>query len=248
MRYLIISDIHSNLEALTKCLQLARGRYEEVVCLGDLVGYGPDPNAVVEAVRDLASVTIRGNHDKACCGITEAEDFNPLARFATLWTRGQLTAQNLAALRNLPAGPVQLDGFEFVHGSPRDEDEYLVEAEGVGMALQDATLPVAFFGHTHLQGGFMLTREGTLQGVQCSAGSDDSLATLDLEEGARYLINPGSVGQPRDRDWRAAFAILDSENGRVNFHRTPYDLATTQDKMRKAGLPEPLIVRLEFGR
>ena len=248
VRYLIVSDIHSNLEAFTQCLEVARGLYQEMVCLGDLVGYGPDPNAVVEAVRERASVTIRGNHDKACCGISAAEDFNPLARFATLWTREQLTAQNLASLRNLPAGPVRLDGFEFVHGSPQDEDEYLVDAQQVALALEESAQPVAFFGHTHLQGGFVLTNTGRLQTIQCSAESDGCTATLDLENGARYLINPGSVGQPRDRDWRAAFAILDSDKHQVDFHRTPYDLATTQDKMRKAGLPEPLIARLEFGR
>ncbi|HEY6292422.1 MAG TPA: metallophosphoesterase family protein [Terriglobia bacterium] len=247
MRYLIVSDIHSNLEAFTKCLEVARGRYQEVLCLGDLVGYGPDPNGVVDAVREIASVTIRGNHDKACCGITEAEDFNPLARLATLWTREQLTPPNLASLRNLPMGPVELEGFEFVHGSPRNEDEYLVDAQEALSAFGEAVSPVAFFGHTHLQGGFVMNGEGRLQTIHCSS-EDDCLGVLDLEEGARYLINPGSVGQPRDRDWRAAFAILDSDKRRVEFYRAQYDLATTQNKMRKAGLPEPLITRLEFGR
>ena len=248
MRYLILSDIHSNLEAFTKCMEVARGRYQEVLCLGDLVGYGPDPNAIVESVREIASVTIRGNHDKACCGITEAEDFNPLARLATQWTREQLAAGNLAWLRELAMGPIEVAGCQFVHGSPRDEDEYLVEANEVLPAFEAAASPVVLFGHTHLQGGFMLAADGKLHAIRSNPQSGDGTVTLDLKEGARYLINPGSIGQPRDRDWRAAFAILDSDNRKVEYYRAAYDLAATQTKMRKAGLPEFLVTRLEFGR
>lgn len=248
MRYLIVSDIHSNLEAFEKSMQVAKDRYQEVLCLGDLVGYGPDPNAIVDAVQAIASVTIRGNHDKACCGITDASDFNPLARASAAWTREQLTPENLASLRELPEGPVEVSGFELVHGSPRDEDEYVVEPYDALPVLETASAPLVFFGHTHLQGGFMATPDGKLQVIHCESIDDGCPLILTLEPGAHYLINPGSVGQPRDRDWRAAFAILDSDQRQVEYYRTGYDVAETQRKMKKAALPEPLITRLQFGR
>ncbi len=248
MRYLILSDIHSNLEALDKCVAVASGRYDQVLCLGDLVGYGPDPNAVVDSVRGLASVTIRGNHDKACAGITDAEDFNPLARAGTVWTRHQLTPENLAWLQNLPSGPCELPGFELVHGSPRDEDEYLVESYDTPPAFEGASSALVFFGHTHLQGGFVQGPDGSPQAIPCYGLTNGSALTLRVEEGLQYLINPGSVGQPRDRDWRTAFAIFDSEQRLVEYYRAAYNLPATQEKMRRAGLPEPLITRLQFGR
>jgi predicted phosphodiesterase len=248
VRYLILSDIHSNLEAFEKCMEIAKGRYDEVLCLGDLVGYGPDPNAIMDAMDDLAPVTIRGNHDKACCGITDASDFNPLARVSALWTREQLTARNLGALRELPEGPIEIAGCQLVHGSPRDEDEYIVEAHEALPAFEAASSPVVFFGHTHLQGGFMITATGQLQEIQCYSIEDGCVLSLSLEQDGRYLINPGSVGQPRDHDWRAAFAILDSDERQVEYYRTGYDVAETQRKMKAAGLPEPLIMRLQYGR
>jgi len=266
LRYLVLSDIHANLEALEKCLGVAKGKYDRVLCLGDLVGYGPDPNAAMERTRELANTVIRGNHDKACAGITDAEDFNALARSSALWTRNELTPQNSAFLRSLPAGPVLLDGFELVHGSPADEDEYIVGPGQALPALQSLTLQTVFFGHTHHQGGFMLTRHGRFQSIRDStlrqgpassdpASSDPSWSdkeqrrvVLPLEDGSRYLINPGSVGQPRDGDWRAAFAIFDESKRKVEYYRTPYDLSKTQEKMQKAGLPEPLILRLAIGR
>jgi predicted phosphodiesterase len=248
VRYLILSDIHSNLEAYESCLGAARGRYETMLCLGDLVGYGPDPNAIVEAVSDASAATIRGNHDKACAGITDAGDFNPLARMATYWTREQLTAENLERLRNLIEGPLSVDGFELVHGSPRDEDEYIVEPFDARPAIEVASSPLVFFGHTHVQGGFMMRPGGGMEPVHAESGSDGCVLTLDLKAGSHYLLNPGSVGQPRDRDWRAAFAILDSKKRQVEYYRTGYDLPKTQEKMEKAGLPEALIIRLQFGR
>ncbi|HEV2178179.1 MAG TPA: metallophosphoesterase family protein [Terriglobia bacterium] len=252
MRFLILSDIHSNLEAFEACMEGARGKYDRTLCLGDLVGYGPDPNAVIDPVRELAEVTIRGNHDKACCGITDAEDFNPLARVATMWTRQQLTPDHLAFLRDLPQGPAHVNGFDIVHGAPADEDEYIVGPETAMPALKDLTTQVVLFGHTHLQGGFMLTPAGGFQSIYgdfaAAADGDTVTCTVKLDPGARYLINPGSVGQPRDGDWRAAFAILDDAATAVEYYRTPYDLAKTQEKMKGAGLPDPLIRRLEFGR
>ncbi len=248
MRYLILSDIHSNLEALEESLELAQGHYDRAVCLGDLVGYGPDPNAVIERVRALTATIIRGNHDKACAGITDAEDFNPLARLATQWTRQKLSEQNLAFLRGLSTGPIVLDEFQIVHGSPDDEDEYIFGTAEALPTLRKLTSQTVFFGHTHWQGGFMLTPNGRFRSLRCVSKENGRTTVLPLEDGGRYLINPGSVGQPRDGDCRAAFAILDEEQRQVEYYRAPYDLSKTQAKMQKAGLPEPLIRRLEIGR
>jgi predicted phosphodiesterase len=248
VRYLILSDIHSNLEALEKCLEVSAGKYNSVVCLGDLVGYGPDPNAVVARTRELTDTIIRGNHDKACAGISDAEDFNALAKFATLWTRLELTTDNFEFLRKLPPGPLLMEGFELVHGSQVDEDEYIVGPTQAIPALRMLTLQLVFFGHTHHQGGFVLDRAGRFESVHCWSDSDGQTSVLPVENGGRYLINPGSVGQPRDGDWRAAFAIFDEDRRHVEFYRTPYDLETTQNKMQKAKLPEALIRRLEYGR
>jgi predicted phosphodiesterase len=248
LRYLILSDIHANLEALEKCTELAQGKYEQVLCLGDLVGYGPDPNSVVEETRALTDRIIRGNHDKACSGITDAEDFNPLARMATLWTREALTPEHLTFLRNLRPGPLWVDGFQIVHGSPIDEDEYIFGPGQAVPTLRTLTTQTVLFGHTHFQGGFLLTPKGRFQSIRCLSKKEGLTSVLTLEDGWRYLLNPGSVGQPRDGDWRAAFAILDEDERHVEYYRTPYELPKTQEKMRMAGLPEPLIRRLEFGR
>jgi predicted phosphodiesterase len=248
LRYLIISDIHSNLEGFEKCVEIARGKFDQTLCLGDLVGYGPDPNAVIDRVREVATHVIRGNHDKACCGITDAEDFNTWAKISTLWTRMVLSPERLEYLRNLPAGPLTVNGFQLVHGAPSDEDEYIVGPSQALPALQAITdLPV-LFGHTHHQGGFMLSANGRFQSIRWQSDGDGKVFVLPLEKETRYLINPGSVGQPRDGDWRAAFAILDSEQRLVEYYRTPYDVAKTQDKMERARLPMPLIRRLELGR
>jgi predicted phosphodiesterase len=248
LRYLILSDIHANLEAFDKCLEMADAKYDQALCLGDLVGYGPDPNAVIKSVRQVSNVIIRGNHDKACAGITDAHDFNRFARLATVWTREQLDPENLSFLLRLPSGPIALDGFQLVHGSPSDEDEYLFGRESALPALRNLSLQVAFFGHTHLQGGFLLTFKGGFARLQDFEAEDGCALVLPLEDGTRYLINPGSVGQPRDGDWRAAFAILDQEQKQVEYYRVSYDVSKTQQKMQDAGLPDPLIRRLSYGR
>jgi predicted phosphodiesterase len=248
LRYLILSDIHSNLEALEQCMAMAEGKYHQALCLGDLVGYGPDPNAVIEGVRQVSQVIIRGNHDKACAGITDARDFNRFARLATLWTREQLNAENLSFLLHLPSGPLAVNGFQLVHGSPGDEDEYLFDRESALPALKNLSCQVAFFGHTHLQGGFLLTFKGGFARLEDFEAGDGCALVLPLEDGTRYLINPGSVGQPRDGDWRAAFAILDEEQKQVEYYRVSYDISRTQRKMQDAGLPEPLVRRLSYGR
>ncbi|MGA3165751.1 MAG: metallophosphoesterase family protein [Terriglobia bacterium] len=248
MRYLLLSDVHSNIEALDVCLEFAQGKHDQAVCLGDLVGYGPNPNEVIEKVRGLTQVIIRGNHDKACCGLDDAAEFNPFARLATEWTRQALTPEHIEYLRSLPTGPKTMEGFVLVHGSPVDEDEYIL---GPGQALPLLRGPgtqIVCYGHTHYQGGFMLTPTGRFQSVRFPSKPDGLTLTLPLENTARYLINPGSVGQPRDGDGRAAFAILDMDKPQVEYYRLTYDLAKTQAKMKQAGLPEPLCRRLELGR
>ncbi len=248
MRYFVLSDLHSNLEALEKCLEMAKGKYDQAVCLGDLVGYGPDPNRVTSLTRQTAVAVVRGNHDKACCGITDASEFNPFARAAAAWTRQTLTPNNTDYLRQLPAGPLVVPGFEMVHGSEQDEDQYVMGAAEAIPALKGQTLQLVFFGHTHHQGGFLLNSAGTLRRISMPEAADGRILSLPLEQGTRYLINPGSAGQPRDGDWRAAFAILDEDARVVDYYRTSYDVTQTQNKMGRAGLPEPLIRRLDLGR
>lgn len=253
MRYLILSDLHSGLEAFEACLRSAAGKFDSAVCLGDVVGYGPDPNAVIAQLLERTGLVIRGNHDRACCGLASAEDFNPWAKTATYWTRSVLSDENTAFLCGLPAGPKVLPGFEMVHGSPRDEDEYIMSALDAAPALQEQNLQLVFFGHTHYQGGFAHDRRGAVRriGIEKSgeeAAYESRVASLTLQDGTRYLVNPGSVGQPRDGDWRAAFAIYDDALRQIDFHRVAYDLPKTQEKMARAGLPEPLILRLEAGR
>ena len=248
MRYLLLSDIHSNLEALYSCLELAAGQYDMAVCLGDLVGYGPNPNEVIDKVRNICKTVIRGNHDRACCGMDDAKEFNIYARMATEWTRQTLTPEHREYLCALPMGPGVMEGFIFAHGSPQDEDEYILGPAQALPLLQSPEAQVVCIGHTHLQGGFMMTGAARFQSIRMPPAPDGVVLTLPLEDPARFLINPGSVGQPRDHDPRAAFAVLDMEQRAVEYYRTHYDLVRTQAKMEKAMLPVPLYRRLELGR
>jgi predicted phosphodiesterase len=247
MRYLILSDIHANLTALDTALEAAKGQWDKTVCLGDLVGYGPDPNEVIDRVRALGALTIRGNHDKAVSGQADPEEFNPMARNAVLWTRERLRAENLDYIEKLPKGPVAEGGFNMVHGAFHDEDEYVFAPEQALDGLLSAPTPAVFFGHTHIQGGFTLRGEdiGVLR-FKPTTGKLSS--TLAIEPDMTYLLNPGSIGQPRDGDPRAAFAIADMEKQSVEFWRIPYDIENVQKRMAENGLPEPLILRLSFGR
>lgn len=247
MRYLILSDIHANATALEAVLGAAKDRWDKVLCLGDVVGYGPDPNEVIDKVRELGAKTIRGNHDKAGSGIANADDFNPVARNVALWTRNQLRPENRVWLEELPTGPATVDGFSLVHGAHRDEDEYVFAPAQALDGLLDAPSPITFFGHTHLQGGFTL-RDNKVGVLHFKPADGAPFSTLTIEPGTTYLLNPGSVGQPRDGDPRAAFAIADLPNNSVEFWRVPYDIEAVQKRMAAAGLPEPLINRLLFGR
>lgn len=247
MRVLVLSDIHANLTALEAALAAVEARWDRAVCLGDVVGYGPDPNEVVDRVRALGALTIRGNHDKAGCGLVDAEDFNPVARRAAVWTREQLRPDNLEYLQKLPSGPVEVEGIALLHGALRDEDEYVFAPAQALEGLLESPSPVTFFGHTHFQGGFSL-RDSTLEVIQLRPSPGTSFAALHIEASTRYLLNPGSVGQPRDGDPRAAFAVADLDHQVVEFWRVPYEVEAVQQRMEHAKLPEPLILRLAFGR
>jgi predicted phosphodiesterase len=251
VRILVLSDIHSNLEALEACLVSAPS-FDQVVNLGDIVGYGASPNEVIERSRGLGSSFVRGNHDKAAAGLMDLSDFNPVAGLAALWTRENLTPENLAWLKALPQGPVQLENLpevQFVHGSPLGEDEYVVTLRDALDPLQAFSVPVTFFGHTHLQGGFCFhTPLSEVIRPQYGTVSQPESCEIQLDRGRRYLLNPGSVGQPRDGDWRAAFALFDSESWKVSFHRTPYDVRAAQERIMAAALPQRLATRLAAGR
>ncbi len=251
MRALILSDIHGNLEALEAVLAAA-APHDVVWNLGDVVGYGASPNEVVQRLRAVATASVRGNHDKVCAGITSAKYFNPVARQAAAWTEQHLSAESASWLRGLPAGPVALDGASacISHGSPTDEDLYIANIRDAWMPLQQLRHRSTFFGHTHVQGGFSWLQGEWREVRPVHTPSDrPSQWTLRLKEGGtRYLLNPGSVGQPRDGDWRAAFALLDEEASTVVFHRVPYDIALAQGRILMSDLPERLAQRLSEGR
>jgi predicted phosphodiesterase len=259
MRALILSDIHANLEALDAVLAAAEGQWDELWNLGDVVGYGGAPNQVIERIRPLQRLIVRGNHDRVCCGLTSALGFNPVARTAAMWTKDQLSADNLAWLKEVPQGPLTpaAEGITCAHGSPLDEDKYILSVRDAWAPLQQMLTPITFFGHTHIQGGFsqkghqwheLRTGLAHPRNAHDEPRSRAESSTLLLAEGTRHLINPGSVGQPRDCDWRAAFALFDTEAREITFRRVPYDLVASQGRILMAGLPERLAARLREGR
>jgi diadenosine tetraphosphatase ApaH/serine/threonine PP2A family protein phosphatase len=255
MRALILSDIHANLEALNAVLAAA-GEWDALWNLGDMVGYGGSPNEVIEIIRPLSTLTVRGNHDRACSGISSTVHFNPTARAAANWTFEALSQENIQWLRELPMGPLQPDDsrlgesqVSLAHGSPLNEDQYIMSMRDAWAPLQVMVTAITFVGHTHIQGGF--SQKGhEWQEIRIRPRSDKGVDawTMPIPPGTRNLINPGSVGQPRDHDWRAAFAIYDSEANEVTYHRVPYDLIAAQGKILMAGLPDRLAARLREGR
>jgi diadenosine tetraphosphatase ApaH/serine/threonine PP2A family protein phosphatase len=250
MRALILSDIHANLEALNAVLSSAPS-HDVVWNLGDVVGYGANPNEVIDRVRELGTVFVRGNHDRACSGLSGLEDFNPIASRAARWTQCVLTSEHTDWLRNLASGPIMPDGPQVscVHGSLLDEDQYVLTVRDAWRPLQEAHTRLNFFGHTHVQGGFATNGEEWFR-LSPQYGSRDEAEEyeLPLRESARYLLNPGSVGQPRDGDWRAAFAVYDDEAKTVIFYRVPYNVREAQSRILRAGLPDRLASRLREGR
>jgi predicted phosphodiesterase len=246
VRYLILSDLHANRQALEAVIRDAGSGYDKAVCCGDLIGYGADPNAIVEWVREHCAVVVRGNHDRACVGMDDLEWFNPVARQAAVWTQANLTPENAGYIRKLPKGPLMVENFEVVHGSPFDEDEYLLAADEAGQAFNYLERRLSFFGHTHVQGGFIWNRSRVETIPRTSMRSDRQVMEIDPE--CAYMINPGSMGQPRDGDPRAAYLLFDSGAQMVTYCRVPYDIEGAQKQIRDAGLPPILADRLTLGR
>ncbi len=247
MRYLILSDIHANLEAFEAVLAAAQPMgYDRVLVLGDLVGYGADPNAVIEKVRELdPHALIRGNHDKVGSGLESPEGFNAIAKSAIRWTYDALTPDNRNWLAALPAGPVIVDDLiEICHGTPFDEDAYVFDDLDALRSLHTSERQLCLFGHTHVQVGYALS------GDQFTLTTMDDVRPLNifLAEGSKHLINPGSVGQPRDGDPRAGFALVDADRRQVLIYRTPYDIEQARTRIIEEGLPEILAQRLALGR
>ena len=252
MRALVISDIHSNLPAFEAVLATAPS-HDAVWNLGDVVGYGPNPNEVIVLARNLGGIVVRGNHDRACAGIMPYGkfcEFSSLAASAVRWTQSVLTKENaewLAKLRRGPVWPIPRK-VQCVHGAPKDEDEYLFFREDAWAALYGSRARIIFCGHTHWQVCWSLYRREVTP-LKPDYQSSDCAAQFEvpLEKGRRYLINPGSVGQPRDGDWRAAFAVYDDTRSVLTWFRVPYKVLTAQRRIRRAGLPEVLVTRLREG-
>ncbi|HVS32005.1 MAG TPA: metallophosphoesterase family protein [Thermoanaerobaculia bacterium] len=245
MTALIVSDLHSNAAALRAVMsRVRRKKFDDIICLGDFVGYGAEPNQVLDTMRKIRGTKhyVRGNHDRVAAGLEDGASFNPTALEAAFWTRDRLSAPNRRFLAGLPVGPLESNGFVICHGSPFDEDEYVFTEYHAAMVLAHYAAPIVFFGHTHLPAIFSVDARGHLSGALVRGD-----AMFRLDPTSRYLINPGSVGQPRDRNPHSSFALFDSRKMTVRFYRVPYDVARTQAAILKAGLPEILASRLTFG-
>lgn len=245
MRYLVLTDVHANLEALEAVLADA-GEYDAVLCLGDLVGYGPNPNECVERVRALPNLTcLAGNHDWAALGRIDLGSFNAEARRAAEWTRDHLTDDVRTYLQEL-CPKLQMPDFALAHGSPRDPIwEYLVVEYQGPPNFAEFEGPFCLVGHTHVPRTFVESRNGSALRVEVQM--PDAGDEIDLLDGERRIVNPGGVGQPRNGDPRAAYGLWDDETGTFTFRRVPYPVATTQGKIRAAGLPGVLATRLRLG-
>jgi len=212
MRYFILSDIHSNVEALEACIQRAKeAGYEGVLCCGDLVGYGPNPVEAIDIMRTLNAVTIRGNHDRVAAGLDEAEQ-----------------------------------DAQLVHGAITDEDDYIFTEADANENFPLAKKHLTFFGHSHFP--VVFSADGAGNSILATSYEFDEFVAVKCESGKKLFVNPGSVGQPRDGDPRASFAIWDQDRARIEFYRVEYDVTRTQQKMREAQLPAYLIERLAHGR
>lgn len=243
MRIALLTDIHANLQALDAVLADAHAiGFDTVWQMGDIVGYGPDPDAVIARLAEVGATGVLGNHDAAAIGRLPLSDFNHLAAAANRWTAGVLSEDSKEYLRRLP--PVRREGeFTLVHGSLRDPLwEYLVthDAARAHFALQETSYSIV--GHTHVP---LLAEEAAGAGIEAESPGHDDIVKLD---GRKLFVNPGGVGQPRDGDPRACYALLDTVAGSVTFRRVEYDIPATQKRMCDCGLPEPLILRLARGR
>jgi diadenosine tetraphosphatase ApaH/serine/threonine PP2A family protein phosphatase len=239
----VLSDVHANLAALDAVVAdaVSAGSDAPPWVLGDIVGYGPDPVEVIDRLRGLGAKAIAGNHDLAAAGLIPIDDFNPLAAAAIRWTAGIIDADSRDYLASLPVR-LEEGHFTLVHGSPRDPVwEYLTSAEALADSLAHFSTRVCLFGHTHVP-IVIEAVGGDLSAKELAPGKE---LRLDAE---RMYVNPGSVGQPRDGDARASYAIVDPEVPSIEFHRVAYDVSATQARMRQARLPGPLVTRLAFGR
>ncbi len=244
MRTAIVSDIHGNLVAFRSSLEALGGiGADRILCLGDIVGYNPWPNECVDIIRQMAIPAVMGNHDRVAAGIEEPDRFNSSAREAILWTRELLTRENRDFLASLPDRMFIGDSIVLVHGSPREPDEYIISTdsarENMRFMSEKLSIRIGFFGHTHIASAFV--QKG------------DNVAALKperavLEGGLSYLINPGSIGQPRDGDVRASLLIYDYEANSVEFFRVEYDIGAVSRAISDAGLPTFLARRLFLGR
>jgi diadenosine tetraphosphatase ApaH/serine/threonine PP2A family protein phosphatase len=240
MRYAVLSDIHGNLEALRAVLAACEAEVDGLLCLGDVVGYGADPDACLELIAERGTVLVAGNHEHGVTGQLDLEWFNPAARAAVKWTATQLATDHRSYLEALPL-TAEVAGATLVHGSPVHPEEwaYLTSAQDGFSALAGFQGRLCFVGHTHRPGHWSIGSSGP--------HSASGPSTVRLEAGRRYIVNVGSVGQPRDRDPRACFAIWDSAARWVAIRRVSYDLQVAREKIMRAGLPRLLANRLEIG-
>jgi diadenosine tetraphosphatase ApaH/serine/threonine PP2A family protein phosphatase len=241
VRYAIVSDIHANLEALEASLaELRRISPDKVLCLGDLVGYGASPGECIEAARQMARVTVAGNHDHGAAGLTDIRYFNSYARHAVMWTAAQLGREHLAYLAALPLAHVEGGKFRIVHATPSDPGQwnYIFSSEQARAEFGAFQEQICFVGHSHQAGIFEMREDGTVG----PAGDH-----IEIVEGRRYMINVGSVGQPRDGDPRGCICIYDEAERDVSMVRVAYDIAGAQKRIIGAGLPPILAHRLSYG-
>jgi len=242
MRILVISDIHANFTALEAVLQRCAGEWDFLWCLGDVVGYGPDPNECVQALRELPHLCLAGNHDWAALNRLDVKTFNPDARRAVEWTQATLSAENTRFLEQLPVTYV-IGEYTLVHASPREPIwEYILEPSIAALNFPHFETPYCFVGHTH-QPVIYTMAEATGKAQLRPPAYNQAYAL----NGKRQIINPGSIGQPRDQNPDAAYGILDTDSGVFEHRRTPYDVRAVQRRMLDCNLPERLITRLEHG-
>ena len=245
MRYLIFTDIHGNLEAFKRVLAFTKKRkIDHNLFLGDLVGYGASPNECIQKIKTLTHISmVRGNHDKAVCAEDSIKAFNPIAAAAIVWTQQNLKKKNLNFLSKLEIGPLIInDDITICHGTPFDEDAYIFGEFDAAEAFLHVKTQICFFGHTHFPYVYS-EKNGLVQGIYITK----KVKELKIEADTRYLINPGSVGQPRDRDNRAACAIYDSNKKIIEFFRVDYNIEEAQKKILDQNLPPALAERLSLG-
>jgi len=245
MRHLIFTDIHGNLEAFLAVLKfIQKKRVDDYIFLGDLVGYGASPNEVIQKILTLKPLSIiRGNHDKAVSGLDSVQTFNPIAASAIHWTKRTISRKNLEFLTGLKPSPeIVHETITICHGAPFDEDYYIFGEFDAAEAFSYIQTPLCFFGHTHFPFVYA-EKDGNVEGTFLEGNANE----IKLEKGVRYLINPGSVGQPRDRNPRAAFAIYDSGARIIKFYRVEYDIEEAKRKILAEKLPPALAERLSLG-